>query len=48
MIDGQMRAVIYFKNQVMPKLIKERESSLKVVTAFNNLAVLSKPKRVSD
>ena len=48
MVDGQMRAVIYFKNQVMPKLIKERETSLKVVTAFNNLAVLSKPKRVSD
>jgi hypothetical protein len=48
MIDGQMRAVIYFKNQVMPKLLKDREHSLKVVSALNNLMVLSKPKRVSD
>jgi hypothetical protein len=48
MVDGQMRAVIYFKNQVMPKLLKDREASLKVVSALNNLVVLSKPKRVSD
>ena len=48
MIDGQMRAVIYFKNQIMPKVLKDRETSLKVVEAFNNLIVLSKPKRVSD
>ena len=43
-----MRAVIYFKNQVMQKLIKDREASLKVVSALNNLVVFSKPKRVSD
>ena len=48
MMDAQMRAVIYFKNQIMPKIIKDRETSLKVVEAFNNLNVLSKPKRVSD
>ena len=48
MIDGQMRAVIYFKNQIMPKVLKDRETSLKVVEAFNNLIVLSKPKKVSD
>ena len=48
MVDGQMRAVIYFKNQVLPKIIKDRDASLKAVNAFNNLSVLSKPKKVSD
>ena len=32
----------------MPKLLKDREASLKVISALNNLIVLSKPKRISD
>jgi hypothetical protein len=43
-----MRAIIYFKNQIAPKAIKEREVSLKLLQSLNQKNILGRPKKVSD
>eukprot|EP00347_Sterkiella_histriomuscorum_P023381 403334851 len=48
MENQNMRAVIYLKNQILPKLLNNKEQSIELLVKINQQDILSLPRKISD